>query len=68
MNDDTFHQSIRRLLKNVGVNSQQAIEQAVAKALAEGRLKGDESLPASVRVQVAGLELDLEFEGDITLE
>ncbi|MDI5936542.1 DUF6494 family protein [Halomonas kalidii] len=68
MNDEIFHQSIRRLLKNVGVNSQQAIEQAVAKALAEGRLKGDESLPASVRVQVAGLELDLEFEGDITLE
>ncbi|MDI5985529.1 DUF6494 family protein [Halomonas sp. M4R5S39] len=68
MNDDTFHQSIRRLLKNVGVNSQQAIEQAVQQALAEGRLKGDESLPASVRVQVAGLELDLEFEGDITLE
>ena len=68
MNDDTFHQSLRKLLKNVGVNSQQAIEQAVETALAEGRLQGDESLPASVRVQVAGLELDLEFTGDITLE
>ncbi|WP_163559958.1 DUF6494 family protein [Halomonas sp. NO4] len=68
MNDDTFQHSIRKLLKNVGVNSQQAIEQAVAKALAEGRLSGDESLPATVRVQVAGLDLDLEFNGDITLE
>lgn len=68
MNDDTFHHSIRKLLKNVGVNSQQAIEQAVQQALAEGRLKGDESLPATVRVQVEGLEVDLEFSGDITLE
>ena len=68
MNDEIFHQSIRKLLKNVGVRSQQAIEQAVAKALAEGRLEGDESLPATVRVRVADLELDLAFEGDITLE
>lgn len=68
MDDDTFHHSIRKLLKNVGVNSQQAIEQAVQQALAEGRLKGDESLPATVRVQVEGLEVDLEFSGDITLE
>lgn len=68
MNDDTFNHSIRKLLKNVGVNSQQAIEQAVKDALADGRLKGDESLPATVKVNVAGLDLDLEFAGDITLE
>jgi len=68
MNDDTFHHSIRKLLKNVGVNTQQEIEQAVRQALADGRLKGDEALPARVRVEVAGLELDLDFSGDITLE
>lgn len=68
MNDDTFNHSIRKLLKNVGVNSQQAIEKAVKDALADGRLKGDESLPATVKVHVAGLDLDLEFNGDITLE
>ncbi|MFY0990540.1 DUF6494 family protein [Halomonas sp. C05BenzN] len=68
MNDETFTHSIRKLLKTVGVNTQQEIEKAVKQALAEGRLQGDESLPASVRVQVAGLALDLEFEGDITLE
>ncbi|MDX1464566.1 MAG: DUF6494 family protein [Halomonas sp.] len=68
MNDDTFHHSIRKLLKNVGVNTQQEIEQAVRQALADGRLKGDETLPARVTVEVAGLELDLDFTGDITLE
>jgi hypothetical protein len=68
MNDDTFNHSIRKLLKNVGIKSQQSIEQAVQKALAEGRLKGDESLPATVKVTVAGLDLELDFQGDITLE
>ncbi|MDT8880523.1 DUF6494 family protein [Halomonas saccharevitans] len=68
MNDDTFNHSIRKLLKNVGVNTQQEIEQAVREALADGRLTGNETLPARVRVEVAGLELDLEFRGDITLE
>lgn len=68
MNDDAFHQSIRKLLKTVGVNSQQAIEQAVRQAVDEGRLSGDESLPATVRVQVAGIDVDLTFSEDITLE
>jgi len=68
MNDDTFNHSIRKLLKNVGVNTQQEIEQAVREALADGRLTGNETLPARVTVEVAGLELDLEFRGDITLE
>lgn len=68
MNDDTFHHSIRKLLKNVGVNTQQEIERAVRQALADGRLAGDETLPATVRVEVAGLELELDFTGEITLE
>ena len=68
MNDDTFHHSIRKLLKNVGVNTQQEIEQAVRQALADGRLTGNERLPARVKVEVDGLALDLEFKGDITLE
>ena len=68
MNDDTFQHSIRKLLKNVGVNTQQEIEQAVREALADGRLTGNERLPARVTVEVEGLALDLEFTGDITLE
>ncbi|MBB3232729.1 DUF6494 family protein [Halomonas stenophila] len=68
MNDETFHHSIRKLLKTVGVQSQQHIEEAVAQALAEGRLAGDESLPASVTLEVAGLELKVTFQGDIELE
>lgn len=39
MDAETFNMSIRKFLKMVGVSSQHEIEQAVAKAIAEGRLK-----------------------------
>ena len=68
MNDETLNMSIRKFLKTVGVNSQLAIEKAVNKALAEGRLKGSESLPATMTLKVGALNLDVKFDGDIKLE
>jgi len=68
MNEETFNLSIRKFLKMVGVNSQREIEQAVAKAIAAGRIAGTESFPARVRLEVAGLSLDVKFDGDIKLQ
>jgi hypothetical protein len=68
MNDETFNLSIRKFLKMVGINSQREIEQAVAKAIAAGRIAGTESFPATVRLEVAGLQLDVKFDGDIKLQ
>ena len=68
MNDDTFNMSIRKFLKHVGVHSQREIEAAVEKGLATGRLKGGERLKATMRLEVEGLELDVTFDDDITLE
>jgi hypothetical protein len=68
MNEETFNLSIRKFLKMVGVNSQREIEQAVAKAIAAGRIKGTESFPATVHLQIAGLSLDVKFDGDIKLQ
>ena len=68
MNDETFNMSVRKLLKTVGVNSQREIEQAVAKAIASGTIAGTESFPARVTLEVAGLNLKVEFNGDIALE
>lgn len=48
MNDDVFNMELRKFLKQVGVTSQRAIEQAVQKAIAEGRLTGTETLRAKV--------------------
>ncbi len=68
MNEETFNLSIRKYLKMVGINSQREIEQAVAKAIAAGSIAGTESFPATMRLQVAGLQIDVKFDGDIKLQ
>jgi hypothetical protein len=51
----------------VGVNSQREIEQAVHKALAEGRLKGEEAIAAQVTLELPSLGVKVPFEGEIRL-
>jgi len=68
MDDETFNISIRKFLKVVGVSSQREIEHAVAKALAERRLKGTETLPATMTLSIPGLQLDVSFDGEIKLQ
>jgi hypothetical protein len=68
MNDEVFNLSIRKFLKVVGVSSQRDIEQAVAKALQEGSSQGNETYPAVMTLEVAGLQLRVQFEGEIKLE
>ncbi len=68
MDEETLNLSIRKFLKMVGIRSQREIEQAVAKAVAEGRIAGTESFPANVTLEVAGLKLDVKFDGEIKLQ
>jgi hypothetical protein len=68
MDQETFNLSIRKFLKMVGVNSQREIEQAVGKALAGGKLKGDEAIPARVTLEIPSLGLKVPFDGDIRLK
>ena len=68
MNEDNFNMSIRKFLKMTGVGSQREIEQAVAKAIAEGKLAGMEKLPVAMRLTIPALNLDVCFDGNIALE
>ena len=68
MNDETFNLSVRKFLKTVGVNSQREIEQGVAKAIAAGTITGAETLPATMILRIAGLQLEVRFDGEIQLE
>lgn len=68
MNEDTFNLSIRKFLKMVGVSSQREIEHAVAKAISERAISGTETFPAVVTLQVAGLKLNVKFDGEIKLQ
>lgn len=68
MDEEVFNISIRKFLKMVGVSSQREIEQAVAKAVAAGALKGTETLPAKMTLEIAGLKLSVPFDGEIKLQ
>ena len=67
MNEDVFNTSLRRFLKKVGVTSQREIEKAVRDAVAAGRLKGNEKLPARMVLTVGGVTLTHEITDEIEL-
>lgn len=67
MNEDMFNASLRKFLKKVGITSQREIEKAVRDALASGRLKGHEKLPAKIVLTVGGIALSHEVNDDIEL-
>ena len=68
MNEETLNVSVRKFLKRVGITSQREIEQAIRGAVAAGRLKGNEALPAKMTLVVDGVALSVEIEGAIELE
>ena len=68
MNEDVFNGSIRKLLKTLGVSAQREIEKAVRQALAEGKLKGNEKLPARATVTIGNIGLTHDIKGEIELE
>ena len=68
MDEETFNLSIRKFLKVVGIGSQREIEQAVAQAIASGKIKGDDHFPAHMTLVVQGLDIDISFDGEIKLQ
>jgi hypothetical protein len=68
MNEDVFNVSVRKFLKKVGITSQREIERAVRAAIANGALKGHETLPANVTLAVGSIGLAVEIDGAIELE
>jgi hypothetical protein len=68
MSEEAINLSIRKFLKTVGISSQREIEHAMAKAAAARAIKGTETFPAKMTLEVAGLNLKIDFSGDITLQ
>ncbi len=67
MDEDVLNMSLRKFLKKVGVTSQREIEQAIRAALDAGKLRGEETLPAAVRLTVPQIALDVTIDGTIEL-
>jgi hypothetical protein len=67
MDEEILNTSVRKFLKKLGVTAQREIENAVRDAVAKGRLKGSERLPAKAVVTLGGIDLKFEIDGDIEL-
>jgi hypothetical protein len=67
MNEDVFNTSLRGFLKKVGITSQREIEKVVRDAVASGKLKGNEKLPAKMVLTLGGVSFTHEISGEIEL-
>jgi hypothetical protein len=68
MDEEVFNTSVRKFLKSLGVAAQREIEKAVRQALAEHRLKGDQTLAAKATVSIGQLDFAFDIDGQIELE
>ena len=68
MHEETYNMSIRKFLKTVGVRSQTEIERTVAKAIADGKLKGNEAFAAKMQLTIDKIGLTHTLDGEIKLE
>ena len=68
MNEEVLNTSLRKFLKTVGVTSQREIEKAIRAAVADGRLKGNEALPAEMVLTIGKVDLSYRVDGTIELE
>ena len=67
MNEETFNMDVRKFLKHFGVTAQREIEKAVAEGLADGRLKGNETIKARAVLELEGFGTLERIEGEIHL-
>jgi hypothetical protein len=68
MDQETFNLSIRKFLKMVGVSSQREMEQAVQKALMDGKLQGTEAIPVKCTLEIPSLGVRVPFDGEMRLK
>jgi hypothetical protein len=67
MNEDALNLSVRKFLKHFGVTAQREIERAVQRGLADGTLRGEETIPVRATLVLEGLVRDFHIDGEITL-
>tara|TARA_Y100000588_G_scaffold213015_1_gene227042 strand:+ start:1054 stop:1263 length:210 start_codon:yes stop_codon:yes gene_type:complete len=67
MDKDTLNINIRKFLKKLGIKSQREMEEAVAKAVNSGDLKGDERLVATAQIALEGTDVNFVITEEIAL-
>ena len=67
MDEEVFNLEVRKFLKKVGIQSQREIEHAVRYSIEKGKLRGTETLSASVELLVPDIGVKVSIQGEIDL-
>ena len=68
MDEEKLNISTRKLLKNVGINSQRIIENSIRKAIEDGVINNSKKIQVSVTLQISELSIKEIIDGDIEVE
>jgi len=65
INEEILNMSTRKLLKNVGVNSQRIIETSIRDAVKSGKITPDKTINVSFNLNIDELGISEKIEGEI---
>ena len=68
MNEEKLNISTRKLLKNVGINSQRIIENSIRKSINDGVINNSKKIKVSVTLEISELSIKEIIDGDIEVE
>jgi len=68
MNEEKLNISLRKFLKNVGINSQRLIENKVREAIESGKINSDQKIKITAKVYSNSIQLSEEISGELDLE
>ena len=68
MNEEKLNISTRKLLKNVGINSQRIIENTIRKSINDGVINNSKKIKVSVTLEISELSIKKIIDGDIEVE
>ena len=68
MDEEKLNISTRKLLKNVGINSQRIIENSIRKSIDDGVINNSKKIKVSVTLEISELSIKEIIEGDIEVE
>lgn len=68
MDEEKLNISTRKLLKNVGINSQRIIENSIRNSINEGIINDSKKIKVSVTLEISELNIKEIIDGDIEVE
>ena len=68
MNEEKLNISTRKLLKNVGVNSQRIIETSIRNAVNSGSIVSSKNITVSISLKIKDLNIEESISGEIEIE